>query len=253
MSQSEGLAKLTEYLHQTRQQAERSIDTLNERVREVEAERDTLREERDYYYNSCEQLKFENSKKGRLQERDEWKALLESVQIDRKRLQEDCYRLNIALEESQAEVKVLEEEIKMRNNNLQHDEELDDNNNNNNGGISCEENGTHQGGMVSDGVLEGCSVYDTITSSRVPEESSSLLNKTFYFPWGGGTISSADRSRSVSVDPITSPPTKQVSFDGSSSSGTGTTNNSIVQDSTTPRAVSRKLQLELQKTITQVM
>ncbi len=94
------ILRLTGYLNQTRRQAEESIDLLNARILELSSELKTssavaehLVEERDYYRNLSEQLKLENSKKWRLNERDDWKSLVESVQLDRTRLQEECARL----------------------------------------------------------------------------------------------------------------------------------------------------------------
>lgn len=113
MSESEGLLKLTEYLTQTRRQAEQSIDILNTKITELVNESETISSERDYFRQYSEQLKLENSKKWRLQERDDWKSLVESVQTDRGRLQEDCSKLEGELEEARAEVKVLEEEINL--------------------------------------------------------------------------------------------------------------------------------------------
>lgn len=105
---SDGVQKLLEYLQQTRRQAEISIDCLNSRVTELElqcevrkAEVEKLKEERDYLLNLTENLKLENSKKWRLQERDDWKALVDSIQKDRDRLQDECLRLETALEQSQ--------------------------------------------------------------------------------------------------------------------------------------------------------
>eukprot|EP01041_Mallomonas_annulata_P002586 gene2586-5058_t len=102
---SDGVQKLTEYLIQTRRQAEQSIDCLTQKVIELEAVCSSyqenltkLEEERDYFKQHVEQLKIENSKKWRLQERDDWKALVDSVQKDRDRLQDECLRLENALE-----------------------------------------------------------------------------------------------------------------------------------------------------------
>ena len=99
-SAGDGLKKLADYLAQTRRQAEVSIDVLNSRVTELTAELDIakqtaerLQEERDLFHNMSEQLKIENSKKWRLQERDDWKSLVDSVQRDRCRLQDECHRL----------------------------------------------------------------------------------------------------------------------------------------------------------------
>ena len=40
MSEADGLRKLTEFLNQTRKQAEVAVDCLNERIRELELERE---------------------------------------------------------------------------------------------------------------------------------------------------------------------------------------------------------------------
>lgn len=66
--------------------------------------------QRDFFKNSCEQLKLENSKKWRLQERDDWKALVDSVQRDRTRLQQE----NLALEAELAECKHTIEELQLQ-------------------------------------------------------------------------------------------------------------------------------------------
>ena len=119
---SEGVQKLIEYLNQTRRQAEQAVDCLNERIKELEEiceesnrRAEKLEEEvcskykcitellfvspqRDYYQRYAEQLKIENSKKWRLQERDDWKALVDSVQKDRDRLHDECLRLETELE-----------------------------------------------------------------------------------------------------------------------------------------------------------
>lgn len=113
MSEKEGLAKLAAYLQQTRKQAELSIDILNTRILSLENESEAISSERDYFRNYSEQLKLENSKKWRLHERDDWKSLVDSVQVDRARLQENCDNLEIELEEARAGVKILEEEINL--------------------------------------------------------------------------------------------------------------------------------------------
>lgn len=117
MSEQDGLAKLTAYLQQTRKQAEQSIDLLNTKIASLVDENDAVTAERDHFRNYSQQLKLENSQKWRLQERDDWKSLVDSVQIDRGRLQDTCNRLEIELEEARANVKILEEEINMFMNN----------------------------------------------------------------------------------------------------------------------------------------
>ena len=117
MSEQDGLAKLTAYLQQTRKQAEQSIDLLNTKIASLVDENEAVTAERDHFRNYSQQLKLENSQKWRLQERDDWKSLVDSVQIDRGRLQDSCNRLEIELEEARANVKILEEEINMFMNN----------------------------------------------------------------------------------------------------------------------------------------
>ena len=99
-TESEGVARLTAYLQQTKRQTEHSIDIMNKHIEELQDDLETqklvssqLEQERDYFRGLSEQLKLENTKKWRLQERDDWKALLESVQEDRVRLQEECTKL----------------------------------------------------------------------------------------------------------------------------------------------------------------
>ena len=77
-----GLHKLTEYLNQTRKQAEMAIDNLNAQVRDLNREKrevlhvaEKLESERDYYRNLAEQLKNENAKKNKFKERSEYYSL----------------------------------------------------------------------------------------------------------------------------------------------------------------------------------
>ena len=120
MSASDGLQRLTEYLNQTRRQAEMAIDVLNKRIielqdsnNEIQAEAERLRTERDYFLGLAEQLKVENSTKWRLQERDDWKALVESVQEDRSRLQDECVKLETQLELSKIDIERLNKELEI--------------------------------------------------------------------------------------------------------------------------------------------
>lgn len=115
---SDGLSKLTAYLNQTRRQAELTIDGLNDQIGALSAENKSLKlslsiaeSERDYFKNYVDQLKLENSKKWRLQERDDWKSLVESVQKDRTRLQEECLFLQTSLEIANAQISKLEKEL----------------------------------------------------------------------------------------------------------------------------------------------
>ena len=43
---------------------------------------------------------MENTSKWKLQERDDWKALVDTLQSDRRKLQEDCKSLTVSLQES---------------------------------------------------------------------------------------------------------------------------------------------------------
>lgn len=137
ISPSLGLVKLTEYLNQTRRQSEMAIDALNERIRELSEENEKALKiaekfegERDYYRNYAEQLKLQNSKKWKLQERDDWKSLVESVQNDRSRLQEDCIRLKEQLDEANNRIALLIEQTNAHNNNHSISDNTIDNNNN---------------------------------------------------------------------------------------------------------------------------
>jgi chromosome segregation ATPase len=115
---SEGLQKLAEYLNQTRRQAELSIDSLNERIsilstenKDLQKNLDSLFEERNYYKELAERLQLENSKKWKFQERDDWKSLVDSVQRDRSRLQEENTALTEMLQLEKEKNNILEQEI----------------------------------------------------------------------------------------------------------------------------------------------
>jgi flagellar biosynthesis chaperone FliJ len=113
----DGLQKLTEYLNQTRRQAELAIDTLNAKIHELENElaraADKLahsEDERSKLRSQCEQLRLEGSKKYRLQERDDWKSLVESIQKDRGRLADELSLMQTQLDEARAEYAELQAE-----------------------------------------------------------------------------------------------------------------------------------------------
>ena len=113
ISESEGLRKLTEYLNQTRRQAETAIDALNAQVLQLSQDCDKYRDECVYYKRCCEQLQQENSKKWRLHERDDWKSLVESVQKDRNRLQDECLKLELEKDQIKNEMTVLQEQLRV--------------------------------------------------------------------------------------------------------------------------------------------
>lgn len=118
MAESEGLQKLTAYLNQTRRQAEAAIDTLNEQIAELKHENELyaqlckkVEEEKEYFRVLSEQMKQEGTTKQRLQERDDWRSLIDSVQKDRARLQEQCCALESAVESSNQEIEDLRSEL----------------------------------------------------------------------------------------------------------------------------------------------
>lgn len=106
MSETEGLAKLTEYLKQTRRQAEIAIDNLNNQLSDAQKENEllrssvaTLQKDRDDCIKTIQQLKTENSSKWKFKERDEWKALVDNIQKDRDRIQLEYNNVISHLEE----------------------------------------------------------------------------------------------------------------------------------------------------------
>lgn len=125
MSSSDGLHRLTEYLAQTRRQANAAIDVLNKRVEELELSNSELREnekilrlEKDDLQVQLKLLKAENSTKFQLRERDDWKAVLDSVQKDRQRLSEECEALKKQLDELQSEQERLQTEMEVHSGKL---------------------------------------------------------------------------------------------------------------------------------------
>ena len=112
ISESEGLRKLTEFLNQTRRQAETAIDALNVQVKQLSQDCDKYRDECIYYKRCCEQLQQENSKKWRLHERDDWKSLVDSVQKDRNRLHDECLKLELEKDQFKNEIIALQEQLR---------------------------------------------------------------------------------------------------------------------------------------------
>lgn len=120
MSESEGLAKLTEYLKQTRRQAEIAIDNLNSQLVEVKKENDTIRasvnllqREREEQAAIIRQLKAETGNKSKFKERDEWKALVENIQKDRDRLQLEYNHVVSLLDEANIEIARTKQDLAM--------------------------------------------------------------------------------------------------------------------------------------------
>jgi hypothetical protein len=118
MSQAEGLSKLTEYLKQTKRQAEAAVDHLNKEITRLSEENTSLKkilhkvsQERDEYLATVEELKIKNTSKYKLKERDDWKNLVDQVQQDRTRLQQENDTLRQQLDHSEAEMKNLQVHI----------------------------------------------------------------------------------------------------------------------------------------------
>lgn len=111
MTESEGLAKLTEYLKQTRRQAEIAIDNLNSQLADTRQENELMRntivalqKEREENAALIQQLKAGNGSKSKFKERDEWKALVENIQQDRDRLQTEYNHVVSILEEANVDL-----------------------------------------------------------------------------------------------------------------------------------------------------
>jgi phage shock protein A len=118
MANSIGLQRLTEYLHQTRRQAELSISVLTEQIEKLTAENHELKtdisrltHDRDRFQTQADRLEKENTKKWKLHERDDWKSLVDSVQSDRTRLQNEKTQLSETVIKQQERIDILEREI----------------------------------------------------------------------------------------------------------------------------------------------
>jgi len=134
MSQAEGLSKLTEYLKQTKRQAEAAVDHLNKEISRLSEENGQLKSilrqttiERDEYFATVEELKMKNTSKYKLKERDDWKNLVDQIQVDRTRLQEENSNLEERLAASAAEMQSLVEQLQSQqyaNEQLQNELEI---------------------------------------------------------------------------------------------------------------------------------
>ena len=88
---SEGALKsLGEHLAKVKLQSAEAIDLLQTKNAVLEGENAELRDrlqavldELDFRNGQVEQLRLENTKKYRVEERNDWKALVDSVQFDR--------------------------------------------------------------------------------------------------------------------------------------------------------------------------
>lgn len=118
MSESEGLIKLTEYLKQTRRQAEAAIDHLNEQIailnNDNELKSQKLQDAYDQIRNmklQMEKMKEDTSMKAVFKERDDWKSLVDSIQKDRARLQEENQALSVDLDFARDQISKLVDQV----------------------------------------------------------------------------------------------------------------------------------------------
>lgn len=118
MAESEGLLKLTEYLKQTRRQAEAAIDNLNGQLTTLQQENAHIRshamnleKQNAEFSATIQQLRTENSSKWKFKERDEWKALVDSIQKDRDRLQLEYNEASSQLDAAREEISNLKQDI----------------------------------------------------------------------------------------------------------------------------------------------
>ena len=125
MTPSDGLQRLSEYLAQTRRQANAAIDILNTKVKELQSTNSELRQretslrlERDDYYSQLKLLRAENYTKYQLRERDDWKAVLDNVQKDRNRLFDECEALKMQLNDLRCENERLQREVELHDGKL---------------------------------------------------------------------------------------------------------------------------------------
>ncbi|CAM9961441.1 unnamed protein product, partial [Ectocarpus sp. 6 AP-2014] len=95
-----GLERLAGLLAATKENASAEISKLDSQVQALEIERRTLeaaletcRDELGDAKSLVEQLRLENTRKWRVEERDDWRALLDSMQADRTALQRQNDRL----------------------------------------------------------------------------------------------------------------------------------------------------------------
>jgi hypothetical protein len=118
MSESEGLARLTEYLKQTRRQAEIAVDNLTNQVNTLNVENDELRRsvqrleyEKKELRDLVDQIKKDGTVKSKFKERDEWRSLVDSMQQDRTRLQEENNELSSILANASQQIEELKAEL----------------------------------------------------------------------------------------------------------------------------------------------
>jgi small-conductance mechanosensitive channel len=123
MSESEGLAKLTEYLKQTRRQAEAAVDNLNQQLSAAQKDNNELKKqmkqlemEKAEYKKLAEQIKQDTSNKNKFKERDDWKHLVDSIEQDRTRLQAENLSLQAILSTMSDTIEDFKREVlKLRN------------------------------------------------------------------------------------------------------------------------------------------
>lgn len=103
-----GVQAMALHLAKVKRECHEAVETLAEKVKLLEEDKSALLlqlesvlDELDYSNGQVAQLRLENSKKWRVEERNDWMALVDSVQRDRDELQLENERLNKDLEKIQ--------------------------------------------------------------------------------------------------------------------------------------------------------
>uniref|UniRef100_A0A7S2V322 Uncharacterized protein n=1 Tax=Fibrocapsa japonica TaxID=94617 RepID=A0A7S2V322_9STRA len=108
--QKDGIAKVRNYAAKVKRESEDQMKELKNMAIAFEGENRCLKEQIENYENEVEtlrsmveQLKIENARKWRVEERNDWKALVKSIQEDRAVLQAENERLKQEIEEGTRE------------------------------------------------------------------------------------------------------------------------------------------------------
>lgn len=116
---SESVQVLAHHLSKLKQQSKATIERLEDRALQLESENESLKQqlqacldELDLAIGQVAQLKMENTKKWRVEERNDWKALVDSVQRDR----DDLRDANEALHQKIAELTTEQNELGRQSN-----------------------------------------------------------------------------------------------------------------------------------------
>lgn len=203
--------------------------------------------ERDLYKNSSAQLKQENNQKWRLQERDDWKSLVDSIQKDRARLQDECLTLQVSLDtshENEAKLKGEIDELRgaLAQSGISSSSHNNNNDNNNSSHIDNKNDSQHSRNDTENYIQNDINLTNDGISSNSSGESSKENSKVT----GSSTYMSP-----VKIKKITIPP-KDNSNNGN---GNGEDDNSSsgLQTQTitgTPHSMARRLKMELERATT---